>query len=218
MKKDSNLDDATIEVLLVGPSFSLIGNCLCLDFANTADWHARARPVELLTDYFRLLSWAKQARILNQREALEMARWAKLRPSAARAALARAVSLRETVYRLFSAVAAGRQTLPDDLAAFNLRWCELSSRSELIRAGDRFKWHWTGDNKRLDSLLWPIAKSVAELLVSNELDRVRECQGEGCGWLFLDTSRNHLRVWCHMAACGNRAKARRFYERNKVQL
>lgn len=31
-----------------------------------------------------------------------------------------------------------------------------------------------------------------------------------CGWLFLDSTRNASRRWCDMAACGNRAKAKRF--------
>jgi predicted RNA-binding Zn ribbon-like protein len=40
---------------------------------------------------------------------------------------------------------------------------------------------------------------------------VRACGG--CGWLFLDTSKNHSRRWCSMDACGNQAKARRHYRR-----
>jgi predicted RNA-binding Zn ribbon-like protein len=44
---------------------------------------------------------------------------------------------------------------------------------------------------------------------------VGECEGEGCSWLFLDTSRNRSRRWCSMEDCGNRAKARRHYERRQ---
>jgi predicted RNA-binding Zn ribbon-like protein len=44
---------------------------------------------------------------------------------------------------------------------------------------------------------------------------VRECSGDTCGWLFVDTSRNHSRRWCDMEDCGNRAKARRHYLRRK---
>jgi len=39
--------------------------------------------------------------------------------------------------------------------------------------------------------------------------------GAGCGWLFLDSSRNHTRRGCDMRVCGNRAKARRHYERQR---
>jgi predicted RNA-binding Zn ribbon-like protein len=53
------------------------------------------------------------------------------------------------------------------------------------------------------------------LLTSDKLSRVRQCQGENCTWLFLDTSKNHTRRWCEMKVCGNRVKARRHYERKR---
>jgi predicted RNA-binding Zn ribbon-like protein len=64
-------------------------------------------------------------------------------------------------------------------------------------------------------MLAPIVKSAADLLLSDMLDRVKQCEGDPCGWLFLDTSRNRSRRWCSMEDCGNRAKARRFYQRKK---
>jgi predicted RNA-binding Zn ribbon-like protein len=64
-------------------------------------------------------------------------------------------------------------------------------------------------------MLWPIARSAAELLASEELARVRECPGELCDDLFLDASRNGARRWCKMEVCGNRAKVKRFRQRGK---
>jgi predicted RNA-binding Zn ribbon-like protein len=55
--------------------------------------------------------------------------------------------------------------------------------------------------------------SAADLLTTPSVERVRQCPG--CGWLFLDESRNHSRTWCDMRICGNRAKAQRHYERQK---
>jgi predicted RNA-binding Zn ribbon-like protein len=55
-----------------------------------------------------------------------------------------------------------------------------------------------------------VARSAAELLQSEELGRVRRCDGEDCRWLFLDTSRSRNRRWCDMADCGNTAKVRRY--------
>jgi predicted RNA-binding Zn ribbon-like protein len=37
----------------------------------------------------------------------------------------------------------------------------------------------------------------------------------GCGWLFLDRSRNSSRRWCSMEDCGARAKARRLTARRR---
>ncbi|MGH7448040.1 MAG: CGNR zinc finger domain-containing protein, partial [Longimicrobiales bacterium] len=48
-----------------------------------------------------------------------------------------------------------------------------------------------------------------------ELDRVKLCGNDACAWLFIDVSRNRSRRWCDMKDCGNRAKARRHYARQK---
>ena len=65
----------------------------------------------------------------------------------------------------------------------------------------------------MDLFLDPIIKSAADLLVSPELKRVKQCADDFCGWLFMDKSRNNSRRWCSMKDCGNRAKAHRHYLR-----
>jgi predicted RNA-binding Zn ribbon-like protein len=47
-------------------------------------------------------------------------------------------------------------------------------------------------------------------------DRLRRCDDQGCGWLFLDTTRNHSRRWCSSRDCGNRDRARRHYTRSRT--
>ena len=48
-----------------------------------------------------------------------------------------------------------------------------------------------------------------------QIARLRICPN--CSWLFLDRSRNCSRLWCDMAVCGNRQKARRHYRRRRLQ-
>ena len=74
-----------------------------------------------------------------------------------------------------------------------------------------------GDEISLDKMIWAVARSAADLLTSADLKRVGVCAGEGCGWLFFDTSKNNSRRWCAMEDCGNRAKARRHYQRSQTQ-
>jgi predicted RNA-binding Zn ribbon-like protein len=62
-------------------------------------------------------------------------------------------------------------------------------------------------------VLWPLALSAESVFGSDDVDRLRQCGGTACGWLFLDATRNHSRHWCDMADCGNRAKVRRFRAR-----
>lgn len=56
-----------------------------------------------------------------------------------------------------------------------------------------------------------LAVSALSLLPAERYRRIRICQN--CRWLFLDRSRNSSRLWCDMAVCGNRNKARRHYRR-----
>jgi predicted RNA-binding Zn ribbon-like protein len=86
----------------------------------------------------------------------------------------------------------------------------------LVPAKEGFEWKF-GDLLDFDSVLWPIARSAAELLVSDQLAYVRACSSKACEWFFLDTSKNHHRRWCDMTRCGNRAKVRRFYARQKKE-
>lgn len=194
--------------------FTLVGGSLCLDFANTADWHAGDAPVELLTGYEVLLAWARAAGVIDGQRAQRLASEAARSPDATAATLRRAIMLREAVYRLFSRLAAGDEADLADLATINAELAHALPHRLVERTPDGvLGWGWRDDG--LDCLLWPVVLSAAELLTSDDLDRVRECDGHGCGWLFIDNSRNRSRRWCSMESCGNRAKARRHYQRSR---
>ena len=45
--------------------------------------------------------------------------------------------------------------------------------------------------------------------------RIKICRNPACLWAFYDRSKNRSGVWCEMAACGNRMKARRFRRRRR---
>ena len=65
-----------------------------------------------------------------------------------------------------------------------------------------------------------LASSAVELLRTIDIEQLRTCpvaEG-GCGWLFLDRSRNGSRRWCSMADCGTQAKIRRLTERRRGSL
>ncbi|MFL6263400.1 MAG: CGNR zinc finger domain-containing protein [Thermoanaerobaculia bacterium] len=194
------------------PTFDLSGGALGLDFANT--WSDRGRPeTDKLCGYPDLLAFARQAGLLTEGEEVRLAARAGRDPRAAAAALARARGLRETLYRIFSALAAGGAPEPADLERLNAALPEALSRLRLERRGEETVWGWAAPEGSLEALLWPILRSAAELLTAEERQRVRECAGSACTWLFLDHSRNRSRRWCSMETCGNRAKAHRHYRR-----
>lgn len=193
--------------------FELSAGVRCLDFANTLTDRPRCRD-DRVGSYHDLLAWGEQAGVLRATSARSLGRLARRRPEAARRALASAIRLREAIYRVFAALAAGKRPRPEDLSRLNRALARAMSRLQ-VTADDEglFHWRWKGSDDALDSVLWPVARSAAELLASADRARVRECAGESCSWLFLDRSPLGNRRWCDMASCGNRAKARRHYRR-----
>lgn len=197
--------------------YDLSAGRLCLDFANTANWHAAETPEELIPDYPHLLAWSRLAGLCNARQAEHLLQQAAYQPAEAIAIHARAIVLREAVYRLFSALSHEHEPDADDLATINRELAHAFDHLSVVEEGNGFGWEWR-ESDVLDQFLWPIVRSAADVLTSEDLSRVRECAGDPCGWLFLDTSRNRTRRWCSMASCGNRAKARRHYERTKSRV
>jgi predicted RNA-binding Zn ribbon-like protein len=111
--------------------------------------------------------------------------------------------LRETAYRVLQPVAVGAEPAGVD---------ELR---ELMVAAVSKAWI-----VQLNPLRWQADDPVTELtlatwrlLEDEDLSRLKQCQDDGCGWLFLDRSKNGSRRWCSSADCGNRARAKRHYRR-----
>jgi predicted RNA-binding Zn ribbon-like protein len=188
---------------------------LCLDFANTANWHKSDQPVELLAEYADLVGWAGHTNIVNDDEAATLLRQAAYRPDEAEAVRQRAVALREAIYRIFVAIADNERPEVDDLELLNQELLPALSHARIVEADHGFTWDWADDRQTLDRMLWPVARSAAELLSSAQLNRARQCADDRCGWLFLDMSRNRSRRWCSMDECGNRNKARNYYRRQR---
>jgi predicted RNA-binding Zn ribbon-like protein len=197
-------------------TLKLLGGRLSLGFANTADWHASDHPVEFLTSYSDLVAWSQRVGILTDHQAQRLLKKAARRPEDTTAVLERAIALREAIYRIFSAISRGRPPQAADLATFNAELSRALAQSRIVSTAEVFVWDWTGAEEALDRMLWPVVHDAADLLTSEELYRVGQCADDRCGWLFLDTSRNRSRRWCSMEDCGNRAKARRHYERKRA--
>lgn len=197
-----------------GYVFELSGGHLCLDLANTLDSRPTAQPRELLLDFEDFVSWGVQTGAISGPTARTLLQQARRNPRGARQALENARKIREDVFRIFSAMAAGHTPPDKPLEGLNAAASKAFSSRRLKAVGNGMGWDWP-EPVRLDRVLWPAVASAAELLTSNDLSRVRECEEERCAWLFLDRSKNRSRRWCDMTVCGNRAKARRHYARTK---
>jgi predicted RNA-binding Zn ribbon-like protein len=199
-----------------GYVFEITGGALCLDLANTVDNREAVKPRELLAGFADLVAWGLQAGSVQPAVARALLREARDHPRLAARALERARHMREALFTVFSAVAHGRVPPVPAMERLNVVVPRAFGSRRLDQATGSPAWAWVEhDPPELDRVLWPAVVSAAELLTSTELDRVRECAGERCAWLFLDHSKNKSRRWCDMTVCGNRSKARRHYARAK---
>lgn len=206
------LDDVAVKA----PESDSNTGWLALDFANTVDWHASARPEETLTGYDKLVDWAKARGVLTAADARSIKAKAAKRPTAAQSVLEEAIELREAIYHILSDRVHKLPARVSDLRVLNRAIADMMAHSRLVMKGTTgFAWGWEDGQEGLDSFLWPVVRSAVDVLTSDDtLGRVGQCADEkGCGWLFMDTSKNKSRRWCDMGDCGNRAKARRHYQK-----
>ena len=188
---------------------------LGLDFVNTALWHASDSPEESLVDYNALIAWGQDRRYVDKGTAKVLHRLAVADSKAAEKVYRRAIDLRESLFHLFAAIAGGKAPSEPDFAILNDNLPQALSHLRIAPAQRDFAWNWRSEPV-LDSPLWPVTWSAATLLTSREVNRLGICADDrGCGWLYIDLSRNHSRRWCDMNDCGNRNKVRRYYARHK---
>ena len=193
------------------------GDELCLDFANTADMHAAPQPEEHLNQYADLVRWGLAAGLYSAPDGQRLLAKAEQNPGQAEQTLTRAIELREAIYRIFSAAANARPIPVGEVQVLNHYLSQALRQARVEAHGNGFGWGWSGAPDTLERMIWPAARSAAEVLTDpDRLARIGQCEDDrGCGWLFVDTSKNHSRRWCSMETCGNRAKAMRHYGRAK---
>jgi predicted RNA-binding Zn ribbon-like protein len=181
-----------------------VGGHLALDFCNTAGEHLAERPDELLRDWESFLRWAAQAGLIGPESYFELLRHAE--------PVASIVRLRDAIYRVGLAIANQRRISHRDLVLLqdqaNARRPAIEVRNHAIR------WK-PAPGHASEQLSAVLAAEALSLLCSPQAVRIGICEGDLCGWLFLDDSRGKRRRWCDMNDCGSRAKARRYYERHK---
>ena len=189
---------------------------LCLDFANTMEWHASESPVETLNSYADLVEWSANRGIVSGDAKDSLLRKSEEKPGEAQAVLEKAREVRESIYQILSDAAHGNPIKISDLKGFNEALSSTLSHSRLAASEKGLRWEWDSRSDKLDSVIWPVVKSAVDLMMSEAMKRVGQCADDrGCGWLFWDSSRNRSRRWCDMSDCGNRAKVRRFYARKR---
>jgi predicted RNA-binding Zn ribbon-like protein len=178
------------------PARPLTGEPLPLDLLNT-EWVEPDGPVDALESDPGVVAFLGEHGVTVSAAELTAA--------------ARALrSARDTIRTMVERGAA----TPDDLAAV---------RSQIRHARIELEPDGAGGLRRVvvgDRAAWTVpvrAVLDAVTLLEEQPGRVRRCAHPDCVLWFLDTSKRGDRRWHSMETCGNRAKAKRHYERHRDQ-
>jgi len=175
----------------------LIGGHVALDLLNTISWRLEpSRTIDRIATPDALARWSAAVNLSGDGELEQVA--------AVRATVYDAVLpiAREGGTGDLSHTATGERSPLRELQALL-----AAAIGRATPAGPR-PLDWTGAD-----LVDELVLAAGRLLEREDLSKLRECQDGGCGWLFLDRSKNGSRRWCSSGDCGNRARAKRHYER-----
>jgi predicted RNA-binding Zn ribbon-like protein len=175
-------------------AWSRIGGHLALDLCNTVSWRLDpARTIDRIPDLDATLDWF---RALTGTE-----------PTADGTTLANVHRLRAATIHIVDAHLDATTPDPQDIATVLTAWRDALTVADVPPALPLVpKSAHVGAHLGL---------AVADLL-AHDHPELRRCHGDGCGWLFLDTTRNHSRRWCDPADCGNRARVRAYTQRQRA--
>jgi predicted RNA-binding Zn ribbon-like protein len=194
----------------------LFGGRLALDFANTVEPRTGSGQRDYLPDYRALAAWSAHSGAVTADEAAGLDLAASADAQQGSTVWQRAIALREALYRLVLAVTEGSPPQSQDLEVLTRAFSRAQRHAMLTVVGGKIRWSWDSPMD-LERPLWEIASSAVEVLTSGDASRLGVCRhgADGCGWVFLDATKNRSRRWCGMADCGTRAKARRLTERRR---
>jgi predicted RNA-binding Zn ribbon-like protein len=196
-------------------SLTLIGGELAFDFTNTSSGRGWPAHQEHLRNAQNLVEWARHARLLNQPDTDWLGEKLVADRPLAHALMERALALRESLYVIGVEIAARRAAPAPQVDRLAKEHAACLACAKLAPEGARYVWTWAPREAPIEALLGPIALSALATLSQADLSRIKQCEGEKCGWLFFDTTKNKSRRWCEMEICGNRAKQKRHSARTR---
>ncbi|WP_106791055.1 CGNR zinc finger domain-containing protein [Aquimarina sp. Aq78] len=185
----------------------LDGGNLSLNFINTIKDRLVADPKDYLTGKEEWIAWLKRVDILeNETSNFDEANFN----------LKEVIRKREFLHRVFQGLVFQREIKEKDLKCFDTLLQKIRRSTKIFVVDNKPQEHLEIDPNDLNSYILKIGKAAHELLMSEEIDRVKECGN--CGWIYFDSSKNKCRKWCNMDTCGNEVKARKYYESKKNKV
>jgi predicted RNA-binding Zn ribbon-like protein len=182
--------------------FLWTGNHPATDLCNTEPV-IDGEPVELLSDFDAVVSWANLASVASRSDALDVPE----REAARTLGFVR--RLRASLRAVLD------PTTPEPGATDDLN--DVLSEAPGVLHADLSSAH-TGVSLKATTpsaqLRLDIAAATMDIF-RQDPRRIRRCARPACVLLFLDVSKSGRRRWCDMAVCGNRAKVAAHHARTR---
>jgi predicted RNA-binding Zn ribbon-like protein len=170
-----------------------------LDFVNTAEERGNPAAGDALVTPADLLLWGQRYGLLGAS--------AKLGADAGDE-LDRARRARDLLYDLFVARIHARPATSAQLAELTELARTAYQAGSLRTADDHsVSWHWSCAD--LATVRHVAVTRGVEALRTEPSPRLKQCPGDHCGWIFLDSTKQGNRRWCQMSECGQDAKSQR---------
>ena len=185
-----------------------------LDFVNTYHWD-KGEGHDHLTDIPVAVQWLHDHYLLH-REMVQplMERFGSDGNDGP--VLQRIRRVREALRELLDATVERRPPEASAMREVN-RALRAPYMIELVPAPDGVSLDHRHDGDPINGALARLSEAVARDLTQGDPDRLRICANDECRWVFRDYSPAGRRKWCDMSTCGNRAKAARHRERQKIK-
>lgn len=183
--------------------FTWLGNWLAINFVNTAEG-ARRGQSDLLPDAHACRRWLVEGGVASARSILLDT--AEDRERCWSFALAYRALLRQGIAAL-----ATNKPLPKPLIPkTNMLLAELDNADRILEKNGNYRLVTAPKFQSPRTLMIPVARSFARLLVEADKKRLHKCRSSECEMYFYDTSKSGTRAWCSLEMCGNKSRLAAF--------
>jgi predicted RNA-binding Zn ribbon-like protein len=187
----------------------LDGGRLCVDFVNTIHDRYATEVEDYIHGPERFIEWCLRAGALRADEHIVAPR------GRCSERLRHVRNLRHHLHAVLAAQVDGVRAPADAVQDLDA-WLHRAWGSQALRSDG--KMHWRDDAYDALLPLKRIALDALDFLGDPSVSQLRRCANTtSCGWLFLDTTKNHRRRWCAMETCGTAAKMMR-YRRKPLRM
>lgn len=193
----------------------IVAGNLALDFANTVDDPLGPQRWDHIATVEGLMRWAGRVGLMTG----EASQALHFSASKVASPLSTAHLLRQALNDVFGSLAEAEPVADEAWGRLRCFVADAHSAAALVPADSprstyRYDWIHLAD---IRSVIHPVAAAAGQLLVNDDLSRLKRCARARCPWLFLDYSKNHSRRWCSMDDCGRAEKIERYLAKRAAQ-